>query len=172
MHVDLRSFLCFALCHLRITQKLGRSDALVLSTLFYACFEDKEQTEGIQKALRHVFVEDSPGRKGKDLHIFSKKFVFIPINKDRSHWVLVVVVNPGHIMNFYKKDNRKHPMPLMLHLDSLPEGKGEDGFRGEVHANLVEFLKHAWDLTNPTAKEEGEHSFTTDSLPLFSPLGE
>ena len=64
MHVDLRSFLCFALCHLRITQKLGRSDALVLSTLFYACFEDKEQTEGIQKALRHVFVEDSPGSGG------------------------------------------------------------------------------------------------------------
>lgn len=39
----------------------------------------------------------------KNINIFEKKFIFIPIHADL-HWSLCVVVNPGLIANFFNSD--------------------------------------------------------------------
>uniref|UniRef100_A0A7S3V8R4 Ubiquitin-like protease family profile domain-containing protein n=1 Tax=Chaetoceros debilis TaxID=122233 RepID=A0A7S3V8R4_9STRA len=63
--------------------------------------------------------------KKKGIDIFTKKFIFIPVNKD-IHWSLVVIVNPGKLMNMYEMDNfdeeedeAKMDVPFILLLDSL-----------------------------------------------------
>jgi len=40
----------------------------------------------------------------KNINIFKKKFVFIPVNADL-HWSLCVVVNAGLIANWYDSEN-------------------------------------------------------------------
>jgi hypothetical protein len=55
----------------------------------------------------------------KDINIFEKKLIFIPVNADL-HWSLLVVVNPGLIANVYNDDlpeTEEHS--FILHLDSL-----------------------------------------------------
>jgi Ulp1 family protease len=55
----------------------------------------------------------------KDINIFEKKLIFIPVNADL-HWSLLVVVNPGMIANVYNDDlpeTEEHS--FILHLDSL-----------------------------------------------------
>ena len=55
----------------------------------------------------------------KDINIFEKKLIFIPVNADL-HWSLLVVVNPGLIANVYNVDlpeTEEHS--FILFLDSL-----------------------------------------------------
>ena len=40
----------------------------------------------------------------KNINIFKKKFVFVPVNADL-HWSLCVVVNAGLIANWYDENN-------------------------------------------------------------------
>ena len=48
--------------------------------------------------------------------MFEKKFLFIPINKS-NHWLLVVIVNPGHLPSYYCKGVGN---PSVILLDSSP----------------------------------------------------
>ena len=55
----------------------------------------------------------------KDINIFEKKLIFIPVNADL-HWSLLVVVNPGMIANVYNDDfSETGEHSFILHLDSL-----------------------------------------------------
>eukprot|EP00980_Cylindrotheca_fusiformis_P010725 scaffold2403_cov87-Cylindrotheca_fusiformis.AAC.3 len=57
----------------------------------------------------------------KNINIFDKKFIFIPINKDL-HWSLCVVVNPGFIKNSRESDLEKQSnldLPCLIFMDSL-----------------------------------------------------
>jgi Ulp1 family protease len=39
--------------------------------------------------------------KKKNINVFEKKFIFVPVN-ERNHWSLCVVVNPGHILKAHQ----------------------------------------------------------------------
>ena len=55
----------------------------------------------------------------KNIDIFSKLFVLIPIVENRT-WSLCVIVNPGHIPNEYVEDadmSPDHDFPCILFLD-------------------------------------------------------
>jgi Ulp1 protease family, C-terminal catalytic domain len=56
----------------------------------------------------------------KNINIFEKKLLFIPINKSL-HWSMVVVVNPLHIVTMEKPEEAKDgsPASFILFLDSL-----------------------------------------------------
>ena len=47
-------------------------------------------------------------RKKRKIHVFKKKLIFIPVNKDL-HWSLCVIVNPGLILKTYEDpDTKQH----------------------------------------------------------------
>ena len=52
----------------------------------------------------------------KNIDVFEKKFVMIPIGKSL-HWFLVVIVNPGHLPIYFSDGSGN---PFLLILDSLP----------------------------------------------------
>lgn len=57
----------------------------------------------------------------KNIDIFEKRFIFIPINESL-HWSLCVVVNPGHIENEFEAEEDQsddQDFPFILFLDSL-----------------------------------------------------
>ena len=55
----------------------------------------------------------------KDINIFEKKLIFIPVHADL-HWSLLVVVNPGQIANVYNDDiPETEDHSFILFLDSL-----------------------------------------------------
>ena len=57
--------------------------------------------------------------KKKDINIFKKKLIFIPVHADL-HWSLLVVVNPGKIANVYNDDlPETEDHSFILFLDSL-----------------------------------------------------
>ena len=43
--------------------------------------------------------------KKRTIHIFEKKFVFVPVN-GHLHWSLCVIVNPGNILKAHGSDDR------------------------------------------------------------------
>ena len=78
--------------------------------------------------------------KKRNIDIFQKKLIFIPINKSW-HWSLSVVVNPGHILKNYDGENGydSDPLACMLFFDSLNlHGKAT------VHNNVIRWLNHEW----------------------------
>ena len=112
--------------------------------------------------------------KRRDINIFEKKFVFIPIN-DSLHWSLCVIVNPGKIENAFHSNENPNPKdvpseedaPFLLFLDSL-----------KAHQQ-VKVKKHIYAWLNLEAKRlnkfqelrNGEPFFRY-SLPMFDPKGE
>lgn len=102
--------------------------------------------------------------KKKDINIFEKKLIFIPVNADL-HWSLLVVVNPGLIANYYNSDlpdTEDHS--IILFLDSL-----------KMHNKNV-YAKHIrqWLNSEHRRLERGEvggiiDTFTHDSIPVVSP---
>jgi Ulp1 family protease len=58
----------------------------------------------------------------KNIDVFKKKRIFIPINKSL-HWSLCCVVNPGAILNNVKELNKNpgddEPYPCILFFDSM-----------------------------------------------------
>jgi Ulp1 family protease len=105
----------------------------------------------------------------KHLDVFTKKFLFIPVNKCGEHWSLCVVINPGAIRKNVKSRNVKpaneDAYPCILFFDSL-------GWRVVVdHActAIRAWLNSEWKRLN---KEEQEDLFTPESLNVYFPTGE
>ena len=90
----------------RITRYEDRhcSNIKIFSTQFYTKLEN-EGLESVEKWTRN-----------KNVDVFKKKFLFIPINKT-NHWLLVVIVNPGHLPSSYSKGVGE---PFVILLDSYP----------------------------------------------------
>lgn len=63
----------------------------------------------------------------KKFNIFEKRFVFIPININDSHWILAVIVNPGEVFTQYS-DNQRHEHPFCVVFDSLGGNRASTTF--------------------------------------------
>ena len=100
----------------------------------------------------------------KNIDIFQKKLIFIPINKDL-HWSLCVVVNPGAISLASKKNRKKDdPLCCLIFFDSLNIHK-----KNNVQENISKWLNAEW---SRLGKGSGcSNPFTNKSLRIFSPSG-
>lgn len=90
---------------------------------------DDPETSAVHFFTSHFFTtldEEGPEAVSswtakKNIDIFKKQFVFIPINESL-HWSLCVVVNPGAITNEYVDEDDQsddQTFPCILFLDSL-----------------------------------------------------
>lgn len=100
----------------------------------------------------------------KDINIFEKKLIFIPVNADL-HWSLLVVVNPGLIANVNNDDFLEaEDHSFILFLDSL-----------KMHNKNV-YAKHIRQWLNSEHRRLGRGEvgdrvdpFTHDSVQVVSP---
>lgn len=100
----------------------------------------------------------------RDVDIFSKDYVFVPIH-DHLHWSVVVICHPGAVLGgvegfvqLEEEDKRiaPCPRPFFLHLDSL----GQDG----GHSNsCIAILKHY--LYNEWRFKAADENAPADSVP-------
>ena len=98
----------------------------------------------------------------KNINVFNKHFIFLPINKSL-HWSLCVVVNPASIVdNPRGQDTGLKPFPCILFLDSLKI------HRKDVVANHVRrWLNAEWNrLMKPT--HGGLDPFTKITMKVVS----
>jgi len=99
----------------------------------------------------------------KNINIFEKKFIFIPINKDL-HWSLCAVVNPGCIMNSYESDldkKGKLDVPCLIFMDSLKMHK-----KNTIRKKIENWLNSEWKRIKPGTVED---PFSLHRFQLFSP---
>ncbi|GKY91404.1 hypothetical protein MPSEU_000112700 [Mayamaea pseudoterrestris] len=105
-------------------------------------------------------------RKNRELNIFEKKMIFIPINK-ALHWSLCVIVNPGRIKDFIDLQEagatlseESSDLPCILFFDSLKSH----------NKNLVQRNIHKW-LNREWERLKGDRSgpFHEKSMRLFMP---
>ncbi|GFH58426.1 hypothetical protein CTEN210_14902 [Chaetoceros tenuissimus] len=80
----------------------------VFTTQFYTKLEE----EGVESVKSWT--------AKKNIDIFEKKYVFVPVNKD-IHWSLLVIVNPGNIFSDDDEEARNQNLehPYILFMDSL-----------------------------------------------------
>ena len=99
--------------------------------------------------------------RSRNIDIFQKKIVIIPIN-EQSHWSLVVIVNPGEIQNSIPKvkPNKSGAMPCMFHLDSLQI------HNTKAHCKkLYQWLEREWYFFH----KKTPYHFNEDTMPFFVP---
>jgi sentrin-specific protease 7 len=87
----------------------GVSDQIhVFTTQFYT----KLEQEGVESVMSWT--------AKKNIDIFEKKYIFVPVNKD-IHWSLLVIVNPGNIVSDNDEEacNQNLEHPYILFMDSL-----------------------------------------------------
>jgi len=92
----------------------------------------------------------------KNVNIFEKDFIVIPIN-DCDHWFVIIICYPG--LTCQRKEGATVMQPLMLVLDSL-----EDGLKESVCNDLRSYLTSEWKEKMKTPRE-----FTTSTMPGFCP---
>lgn len=105
----------------------------------------------------------------KNIDIFSKRFIFLPINKSL-HWSLCVVVNPMFIISESCEDDagidgdtEKQPFPCILFLDSLKAHR-----KDLVARHVRKWLNAEWKrLMAPQCG--GVNPFNTSTMPVLSP---
>eukprot|EP00546_Thalassionema_frauenfeldii_P001232 CAMPEP_0178932684 /NCGR_PEP_ID=MMETSP0786-20121207/22774_1 /TAXON_ID=186022 /ORGANISM="Thalassionema frauenfeldii, Strain CCMP 1798" /LENGTH=1112 /DNA_ID=CAMNT_0020610043 /DNA_START=136 /DNA_END=3472 /DNA_ORIENTATION=+ len=102
----------------------------------------------------------------KNIDIFSKRFIFIPINESL-HWSLCVVVNPSHIFNSIQLfedgtiDNEETPASCILFLDSLKAHK-----KTTVAKHIRKWLNSEWKRLKDETKD---NLYTPKTMRVFSP---
>ncbi|KAL3937570.1 MAG: hypothetical protein SGBAC_007345 [Bacillariaceae sp.] len=105
----------------------------------------------------------------KNINIFEKKFIFIPINKDL-HWSLCVVVNPGCIMNSYEQslnEQSKLDVPCLIFMDSLKMHR-----KITIRKKIENWLNSEWSRINPTDLPTNlPNPFTKEKFRMFTPTG-
>ena len=100
----------------------------------------------------------------KNIDIFKKKLIFVPINKDL-HWSLCVVVNPGAIMNSLEK-KPDDPLACLIFLDSLNMHR-----KHVVQKKICAWLNSEWARIRSKSQEQKKSPFHRNSLRIFSPKG-
>jgi sentrin-specific protease 7 len=106
----------------------------------------------------------------KNIDIFSKKFIFIPINQSL-HWSLCVVVNPGEIMNqikYSKNDVREEALlPCMFFFDSLKAHR-----QAIIAKHVRNWLNSEWKRLKKAKECDEESPFDEKAMVVYSPRGE
>ncbi len=95
----------------------------------------------------------------KNINIFDKKLIFIPINKTL-HWSLCVVVNPGKIKT--QSEAEDSPLPCVLFFDSLNMHQ-----KTRVHRHVMNWLNSEW--KRKTKSEE--KPFEKQIFKIYDPQG-
>jgi Ulp1 family protease len=148
-------------------QRISRQDKLdthVFSTHFYSTLEE----DGPRAVTKWT--------KNKSIDVFTKRLIFIPINK-HLHWSLCVVVNPGQILSHMRKrevvakgvhdlelNGDNDEMPFILFLDSLNMHRKE-----QVAKNIRSWLNSEWSRLKKS--DDVREPFTKDSMVVYSPQG-
>eukprot|EP00536_Pseudo-nitzschia_multiseries_P008300 jgi/Psemu1/257073/estExt_Genewise1Plus.C_2090059 len=94
----------------------------------------------------------------KNINIFEKKLIFIPVNKSL-HWSLCVIVNPGAIIPSVDDDDegtgeRDRPLPCMLFFDSLNMHR-----KDLVRKYLEKWLNYEWKrMKDPDLEPFNKHT--------------
>jgi Ulp1 family protease len=108
----------------------------------------------------------------KEIDIFTKKLVFIPVNR-AGHWSLCVVINPGEIGSMYPTESDdnvddvelgEQKLPCILFLDSLNLHSPK-----MVSMNIHRWLNSEWKRLRK--KQDGvpsENPFNPDSFGVRS----
>jgi sentrin-specific protease 7 len=94
------------------------------------------------------------------MDIFSKRYIFVPVNQ-ALHWSLCIVVNPGLITAF-NDDDVDVEVPCLIFLDSL-----QCHSRKEIAQNLHTWLNVEW----IRKQNVNENLFTPITMGCFSPKG-
>ena len=107
----------------------------------------------------------------KNIDIFKKRFIFIPINESL-HWSLCVVVNPGFIDNEFKEgddQSEDQDFPFILFLDSLKAHR-----KNKVANKVRKWLNHEAKRLRKFADLFGDETppFNKNTMEVFDPKGE
>jgi sentrin-specific protease 7 len=101
----------------------------------------------------------------KNINIFEKKLIFIPINKTL-HWSLCVIVNPGAVENSNliseEDDKEDPPLSCMLFFDSLKLHNKQRSQR-----LLLQWLNSEWQRVNDISSTP----FTKKNYRIYDPEG-
>jgi Ulp1 family protease len=131
------------------------------STLFYTRMED----------LGPHAVQRWTASKRKNIDVFTKKFIFIPVNEKNVHWSLCVVVNPGAILNNLEELNKapaaEEVYPCILFFDSLRVHKVQ-----VVAGRIRNWLNLEWKRLGKSKSEQHVDPFKDNSLKIYTPEGE
>jgi len=103
----------------------------------------------------------------KEINIFEKKFIFIPINESL-HWSLCVVVNAGNIRYNWSDENppeKNDEVPCLLFLDSL---KAHKKFKV---ANTVRKWLNFENKRLGHATDISDEPFNQETMALYDPKG-
>lgn len=95
----------------------------------------------------------------KNIDIFEKRLIFIPINKTL-HWSLCVVVNPGAIIP--QLDDEDQLLPCILFFDSLNMHR-----KTRVQKDVVKWLNSEWKRT----KNVDAQPFDKNTCKIYDPQG-
>jgi Ulp1 family protease len=144
-----------------IWRNSDKSNIHCFSSHFYTILE-KDGPEGVTRWT-----------KQRGVNIFTKKFIFIPINKS-SHWSLCVIVNPGAILPHYdmlKNDDKNiiditvednASFPCLLFFDSLKFHE-----KDRVGEFVRRWLNSEWKGLYP--EQTTDAPFTSTSMEVFDP---
>ncbi len=120
--------------------------------MFTTHFYTKLSTEGVKSVLDWT--------TKRDIDIFFKKAVFVPIHKDH-YWSLAVVINAGFVDCFDEEDEPSE-IPCILHLDALSLHD-----RKSIAANIRIWLNAEWN----NKKYINVNMFTALTIESFSVPG-
>ena len=141
---------------------------------------DDPETSAVHFFTSHFFTTlDDEGPEAvsswtakKNIDIFKKRFIFIPINESL-HWSLCVVVNPGYIENEYvpeEKQSEDQEFPFILFLDSLKAHR-----KNKVANKVRKWLNYEAKRLGKFKKiseARKEPVFNKDTMEVFDPKGE
>lgn len=106
----------------------------------------------------------------KNIDVFTKKFIFIPVNQSL-HWSLCCVVNPGEILNkikalHYDPDDDEL-YPCLLFFDSLKAHR-----KAAIARSVRSWLNSEWTRLKKASIQGEEDPFKPSSLVVHEPRGE
>jgi Ulp1 protease family, C-terminal catalytic domain len=121
----------------------GNCDVCSITSQFLTRFCDVgEGVETANKLTKHC------------TNVFEKKLILMPLNTKKSHWLLVVIVNPGAIL-----DNKKES--VILHLDSLSCHN-----TSLFHDFVLQWLNYRWKKEHQDMTDD---VFTRDTMKVVFP---
>ena len=104
----------------------------------------------------------------RELNIFEKKMIFIPIHQE-GHWSFCVIVNPGAIQTtadlvsvYLDNNNKDQPVSCMLFFDSL-----ELHSKSKIKKTLVGWLNFEW----KRIKNTNDMPFSEKKYCILNPVG-
>jgi hypothetical protein len=133
---------------------LAESDIHIFTSHFFSALKKKEGEKAVESWTAK-----------RNIDIFKKKMIFIPINKSL-HWSLAVVINAGHIMKNREDGSVTDPFSCILFFDSLKVHA-----KSGVQTHVMKWLNHEWKRLGKHLSTKCEKPFTKTFFPILDPKG-